>query len=96
MLALATVKGEINNIFEQQSILKPTIYKLCKSIKEFRQIKGVPEQQTLVSIPLFRSWRKIICHICLSRSPSYGKADFGKAWRQKNPKKLFLKCLTVR
>jgi hypothetical protein len=29
-----------------------------KAIKEFCQLKGVPEQPTLVLLPLFRSWHK--------------------------------------
>jgi hypothetical protein len=47
-------------------------------------VKGVPEQPTLVFIPLFCSWHKIKCHICPSHCSFYGIADFGKAWQQKN------------
>jgi hypothetical protein len=59
------------------------IYKSRKAIKEFRQVKGVPEQPTLVFIPLLCSWHKIKCHICSSCCSFYGTADFGKAWQQK-------------
>jgi hypothetical protein len=54
-----------------------------KTIEEFCQVKGVPEQPTLVFMPLFRSWHKIKCHICPSHCSFYGIVDFGKAWRPK-------------
>jgi hypothetical protein len=53
-------------------------------MEEFSQFKGVPEQPTLVFIPLFRSWHKIKCHIRPSQCSFYGTPYFGKAWRLKN------------
>jgi hypothetical protein len=43
----------------------------------------MPEQPTLVFLPLFRYWHKIKCHICPSHCSFQGMADFGKAWGHK-------------
>jgi hypothetical protein len=66
---------ETDEIFREQDsdgCARRGITKLC-----------LPATATLVSIPLFRSWHKIKCHICPSCCYFYGKADFGKAWQQK-------------
>jgi hypothetical protein len=58
------------------------------SHEKFRQVQGVPEQPTLVFIPLFRSWHKIKCHICPSHCSFYGIADFGRLGDNNNNKKI--------
>jgi hypothetical protein len=81
----------VQNLHKLKKIFKlitQAIYKLIKSIKEFHQCKGVPEQPTLVSIPLFCSWQKIKCQIYTTSFSFYGMADCGMAWR---PKKIFFK-----
>jgi hypothetical protein len=52
-------------------LVTQAIYKLRKSIEEFHQFEGVPEQPILVSTPLFRA-----CHK-MSRCSFHGTADFG-------------------
>jgi hypothetical protein len=50
-------------------LVTQAIYKLRKSIEEFHQFEGVPEQPILVSTPLFRA-----CHK-MSRCSFHGTAD---------------------